>query len=54
MTQPSFEERAQQMRETAESLRAAADVVLAEAQHMDAARARFNERRPARTKKAGR
>ena len=54
MTQPSFEERASLMRETAEQLRAAADIVLAEAQRMDAARARFAERRKPGTRKAGR
>jgi hypothetical protein len=53
MTQPSFEERATRMRETAESLHAAADIVLAEAQHMDAARARFAERKSG-ARKAGR
>ena len=54
MTQPSFEDRARQMRETAESLRAAADIVLAEAQRMDAARERFAERRKSGTRKASR
>lgn len=40
------------MRETAEHLRLAADIVLAEAQRMDAARARFAERRKLGTQKA--
>lgn len=52
---PSFHERLALMRETAEDLRRAADIVLAEAQHMEAAEARFSARdQNRRTQKASR
>ena len=55
MNKPSFEERLTLLRNTAEQLRTAAEVVLAEAQHMDAARLRFAARDDARrTQKASR
>ena len=43
-TKPSFHERLALMRETAEDLARAAEVVLAEAQHMEAAQKRFAAR----------
>jgi len=41
---PSFAERVTLLRETAYKLREAAETVLAEVQHMEAAAKRFNER----------
>lgn len=43
-TQPSFAERTALLKETAHQLRNAADVVLAEVQHMEAAQARFAQK----------
>ena len=51
---PSFHERLALMRETAEGLWRAADVVLAEAQYMQGAEARFAARGKGRTHKADR
>ena len=48
--QPSFAERTKQMRETAFQLKSAADVVLAEVQHMEAAQQRFAQKATAKTK----
>ena len=58
--QPSFAQRTAQLKETAYQLKNAADVVLAEVQHMEAAQARFaqkatakpDKKRPAPNKKA--
>ena len=41
---PNFGERVQVLRDTAYKLRAAAEIVLAEVQHMEAAAKRFQER----------
>ena len=41
---PNFAERVQVLRETAYELREAADIVLAEVQHMEAAAQRFQQR----------
>jgi hypothetical protein len=54
MSQPNFKERTENLRDAAQQLRSIADIVLAEAQRMDAARARFAERRTPGTRKAGR
>ena len=48
--QPSFAERTKQMRETAYQLKNAADVVLAEVQHMEAAQERYAQKAKAKTK----
>ena len=48
MNKPSFEERLTLLRNTAEQLRTAAEIVLAEAQHMEAAKLRFATRDDAR------
>ena len=50
--QPNFAERTKQMRETAYQLKSAADVVLAEVQHMEAAQERFAQKAKAKTKGA--
>jgi len=50
----SFKERLALLRETAAQLRTAAEVVLAEVQHMEAAQRRFVARDSARTRKADR
>jgi hypothetical protein len=42
--QPSFAQRTAHLKETAHQLRSAADVVLAEVQHMEAAQARFAQK----------
>ncbi len=42
--QPSFAERTARLKETAHQLRGAADIVLAEVQHMEAAQARFAQK----------
>ncbi len=42
--QPNFGERVKLLRETAYKLRDAAEIVLAEVQHMEAAAARFKQR----------
>ena len=42
--QPTFEQRVTTMKETAEQLQRAAEIVLVEAERMDAARARFAAR----------
>ena len=42
--QPNFAERVKLLRETAYKLRDAAEIVLAEVQHMEAAAARFKQR----------
>ena len=46
--QPSFAQRTAQLKETAYQLKAAADVVLAEVQHMEAAQARFAQKAQAK------
>jgi hypothetical protein len=48
--QTSFAERTKLLRETAFQLKNAADVVLAEVQHMEAAQERFAQKAKARTK----
>jgi hypothetical protein len=48
--QPSFAERTKQLKETAFQLKNAADVVLAEVQHMEAAQERFARKAKAKTK----
>ncbi len=48
--QPSFAERTKQLKEIAFQLKNAADVVLAEVQHMEAAQARFAQKAQAKTK----
>ena len=50
--QPSFAERTKQLRETAHQLKSAADVVLAEVQHMEAAQARFAQKAKAKPARA--
>jgi hypothetical protein len=47
--QPSFAERTKQMRETAFQLKSAAEVVLAEVQHMEAAQERYAQKAKAKT-----
>ena len=42
--QPSFAQRTAQLKETAYQLKSAADIVLAEVQHMEAAQARFAQK----------
>ena len=46
--QPSFAERTKQLRETAYQLKNAAEIVLAEVQHMEAAQERFAQKATAR------
>ena len=46
--QPSFAERTKQLKETAYQLKSAAEVVLAEVQHMEAAQERFAQKAKAR------
>lgn len=46
--QPSFPERTETLRRTAFALREAADIVLAEVQHMEAAQQRFAARNASR------
>ena len=46
--QPSFAQRTAQLKETAFQLKSAADVVLAEVQHMEAAQARFAQKAKAK------
>jgi 2C-methyl-D-erythritol 2,4-cyclodiphosphate synthase len=48
--QPSFAERTKQLKEVAFQLKNAADVVLAEVQHMEAAQERFAQKATAKTK----
>ena len=48
--QPSFAERTKQLKEIAFQLKNAADVVLAEVQHMEAAQERFAQKANAKTK----
>ena len=48
--QPSFAERTKQLKEIAFQLKNAADVVLAEVQHMEAAQERFAQKAKAKTK----
>ena len=45
MTNPTFEERTAQMREKAMELKAIAEFVLSEAQHMEASQARYAARK---------
>ena len=52
--QPSFAERTKRLKEIAYQLKNAADVVLAEVQHMEAAQERFAERMKNRTDKKAR
>lgn len=54
MSQPSFKERTALLRDGALQLRAIAETVLAEVQHMEAAQTRFATKRQARTQKASR
>ncbi len=54
MDKTSFKERLALLRETAAQLRTAAEVVLSEVQHMEAAQQRFAARDSARTRKADR
>ncbi len=49
--QPTFAERARLLKETAEQLKSAAGVVLAEVQHMEAAQMRFAQKVDARKAK---
>jgi hypothetical protein len=53
-TQPSFAERTALLRDTAHQLRNAADIVLAEVQHMEAAQARFAQKVQGRKDKSTR
>ena len=46
--QPSFAQRTAQLKETALQLRSAADIVLGEVQHMEAAQARFAQKAQAK------
>jgi len=46
----SFAERTKQLKETAYQLKNAADIVLAEVQHMEAAQQRFAQKATAKTK----
>ena len=48
--QPSFAQRTAQLKEIAFQLKSAADIVLAELQHMEAAQARFAQKATAKTK----
>jgi hypothetical protein len=48
--QPSFAQRTNQMRDTAFQLKSAADIVLAEVQHMEAAQERFAQKAKAKPK----
>jgi hypothetical protein len=48
--QPSFAERTKQLREVAFQIKNAADVVLAEVQHMEAAQERFAQKAKAKPK----
>ena len=48
--QPSFAERTKRLKEIAFQLKNAADVVLAEVQHMEAAQERFAQKDKAKTK----
>ena len=50
--QPSFAQRTAQLKETAYQLKSAADIVLAEVQHMEAAQARFAQKATAKTRPA--
>jgi hypothetical protein len=52
--QPSFAERTARLKETALQLRSAADNVLEEVQHMEAAQARFAQKTQQRNKKGAR
>ena len=54
MDKTSFTERLALLRKTAEQLRTAAEIVLAEVQHMEAAQQRFAARSGRRTQKADR
>jgi hypothetical protein len=47
---PSFEQRISALKSAAESLRSAAEVVMTEVIHMEAAQTRFAARKPFRTK----
>ena len=49
--QPSFAQRTAQLKETAFQLKSAADIVLAEVQHMEAAQERFAQKAKAKTTK---
>ena len=49
-TQPSFAERTKKLKETAFQLKNAADIVLGEVQHMEAAQERFAQKAKAKTK----
>ena len=51
--EPSFAERTKRLKETAQQLKNAADIVLGEVQHMEAAQTRFAERTKARADKRG-
>jgi len=48
--QPSFAQRTKQLKDIAFQLKNAAEVVLAEVQHMEAARERFAQKAKAKTK----
>jgi hypothetical protein len=48
--QPSFAERTKRLKEIAFQLKNAADIVLAEVQHMEAAQERFAQKAKAKTK----
>ncbi len=50
--QPSFAERTKQLKEIAFQLKNAAEIVLAEVQHMEAAQERFAQKAKANDKKA--
>ena len=52
--QPSFAQRTQQLKEIAFQLKNAADVVLAEVQHMEAAQERFAQKAKAKADKKAR
>ena len=54
MDKTSFTERLALLRKTAEQLRTAAEIVLAEVQHMEAAQRRFAARGDRHTQKADR
>ena len=54
MEHSDFQERTKRLKDTAYKLRDAADVVLAEVQHMEAAQERFAERMKNRTDKKAR
>jgi len=53
-TQPTFAERAKLLKETAMQLKSAAEIVLAEVQHMEAAQMRFAQRVQGRESKGAR